>query len=119
MKKLLEGPLVQRFISRYHKYSVAHIAGYNKAFRVAASDSWALIRERGVESIIDDDLSGKILQLGVQSGAGLFSVMFYLLCPQSTMRSSFALLYFFAAYSTISLTTQLVSVSPPTTSLLG
>ncbi|POM58149.1 Transmembrane protein, partial [Phytophthora palmivora] len=66
----LRSERVEHFIRTYHKYSFVHIAGYNKPYYVAAHDAWKLIEHHGVEAIVDDDLTSRILLLGGNGWAG-------------------------------------------------
>ncbi|RLN86552.1 hypothetical protein BBJ28_00001499 [Nothophytophthora sp. Chile5] len=103
---------VEHFIRTYHKYSFVHIAGYNKPFYVAAHDAWKLIETHGVEAIVDDDLTSRILLLGGNGWAGLMSaVTVSALAGGSTHTIFFALSAFALCYTTISLTTQVIGAA--------
>ncbi|KAI9996321.1 hypothetical protein PInf_013723 [Phytophthora infestans] len=71
----LRSERVEHFIRTYHKYSFVHIAGYNKPYYVAAHDAWKLIEHHGVEAIVDDDLTSRILLLGGNGWAGVMSAL--------------------------------------------
>ncbi|KAL4114876.1 hypothetical protein PRIC2_014329 [Phytophthora ramorum] len=70
----LRSERVEYFIRTYHKYSFVHVAGYNKPYYVAAQDAWKLIEHHGVEAIVDDDLTSRILLLGGNGWAGIMMI---------------------------------------------
>jgi hypothetical protein len=44
--------------------SICAVAIYGKSFCTAAKDTWKLIKDRGVEAIINDNLIGNVLTMG-------------------------------------------------------
>ncbi|CAH0493397.1 unnamed protein product [Peronospora farinosa] len=106
----LRSERVEHFIRTYHKYSFVHIAGYNKPYYVAAHDAWKLIEHHGVEAIVDDDLTSRILLLGGNGWAGVMSAL-----TASALRGAsshaifFTLASFTLCYTTISLATQVTA----------
>lgn len=106
----LRSERVEHFIRTYHKYSFVHIAGYNKPFYVAAHDAWELIEQHGVEAIVDDDLTSRILLLGGNGWAGVMSaLMASALAGASSYATFFTLAAFTLCYTTISLATQVIA----------
>ncbi|GMF16061.1 unnamed protein product [Phytophthora lilii] len=106
----LRSERVEHFIRTYHKYSFVHIAGYNKPYYVAAQDAWRLIEHHGVEAIVDDDLTSRILLLGGNGWAGVMSALTAsALAGNSTHATFFTLTAFTLCYTTISLATQVIA----------
>lgn len=104
----LRSAAAENFIRTYHKYSFVHVAGYGKPFYVAARDSWNLIEKRGVEAIVDDDLTSRLLLL---SANGWASVMCALCVPAFSHTKHtvfFALASFILCYTTLSIATQIM-----------
>ncbi|KAI9979573.1 hypothetical protein PInf_028965 [Phytophthora infestans] len=106
----LRSERVEHFIRTYHKYSFVHIAGYNKPYYVAAHDAWKLIEHHGVEAIVDDDLTSRILLLGGNGWAGVMSALTAsALAGASSHAIFFTLASFTLCYTTISLATQVIA----------
>ncbi|GMF43031.1 unnamed protein product [Phytophthora fragariaefolia] len=106
----LRSERVEHFIRTYHKYSFVHIAGYNKTYYVAAQDAWRLIEHHGVEAIVDDDLTSRILLLGGNGWAGVMSALTAsALAGASSHATFFTLTAFTLCYTTISLATQVIA----------
>ncbi|KAG1695740.1 hypothetical protein DVH05_019479 [Phytophthora capsici] len=106
----LRSDRVEHFIRTYHKYSFVHIAGYNKPYYVAAHDAWKLIEHHGVEAIVDDDLTSRILLLGGNGWAGIMSALTAsALAGASSHATFFTLAAFTLCYTTISLATQVIA----------
>ncbi|KAG2780658.1 hypothetical protein PC129_g8516 [Phytophthora cactorum] len=106
----LRSERVEHFIRTYHKYSFVHIAGYNKPYYVAAHDAWKLIEHHGVEAIVDDDLTSRILLLGGNGWAGVMSALTAsALAGASSHATFFTLAAFTLCYTTISLATQVIA----------
>jgi len=104
----LRSDAAENFIRTYHKYSFVHVAGYGKPFYVAARDSWNLIEKRGVEAIVDDDLTSRLLLL---SGNGWASIMCALCVPAFSNTKHvvfFAVASFTLCYTTLSIATQIM-----------
>ncbi|KAG7400508.1 hypothetical protein PHYBOEH_005308 [Phytophthora boehmeriae] len=106
----LRSERAEHFIRTYHKYSFVHIAGYNKPYYVAAQDAWRLIEHHGVEAIVDDDLTSRILLLGGNGWAGSMSALTVsALAGGSNHVTFFTLAAFTLCYTTISLATQVIT----------
>ncbi|KAL4086373.1 hypothetical protein PRIC1_014500 [Phytophthora ramorum] len=106
----LRSERVEYFIRTYHKYSFVHVAGYNKPYYVAAQDAWKLIEHHGVEAIVDDDLTSRILLLGGNGWAGIMSALTAsALAGASSHATFFTLAAFTLCYTTISLATQVIA----------
>ncbi|CAH0473767.1 unnamed protein product [Peronospora belbahrii] len=106
----LRSERVEHFICTYHKYSFVHIAGYNKPYYVAAHDAWKLIEHHGLEAIVDEDLTSRILLLGGNGWAGVMSALTAsALAGGSSHATFFILASFTLCYTTISLATQVTA----------
>ncbi|ORX72420.1 DUF580-domain-containing protein [Linderina pennispora] len=55
---------IQGMAEFVNKYAYVEVAMYGKPFIPAARDTWDLIKDRGVEALINDCLIGNVLQLG-------------------------------------------------------
>lgn len=63
----------------FNKFAFTQVAIYGKPFVQAASDTWALIKDRGVDAIVNDSLVGNVLGMGTFSVAilsGLYGYLF-------------------------------------------
>lgn len=105
----LRSERVEHFIRSYHKYSFVHIAGYGKAFYVAAHDAWQLIESRGVEAIVDDDPTSRLLLLGANGWASVMCVLCMSAFADSGHAVYFGLVSFVLCYTTLSLATNVVA----------
>jgi hypothetical protein len=105
----LRSEYVEHFIRTYHKYSFVHIAGYGKPFYVAAHDAWALIESRGVEAIVDDDLTSRLLLLGANGWASVMGAMCLSALSTSGHAVFFGLASFTLCYTTLSSATQVIA----------
>lgn len=106
----LRSEQADRFIRTYHKYSFSHIAGYGTPFYVAAHDTWALIEMHGVEAIVDDDLTSRILLLGGNGWASLMCALTVSAFATGTKHTVFfALASFTLCYTTLSIATQVIA----------
>ncbi|TYZ61344.1 hypothetical protein PybrP1_009709 [[Pythium] brassicae (nom. inval.)] len=105
----LRSERVEYFIRSYHKYSFVHIAGYGKAFYVAAHDAWQLIESRGVEAIVDDDPTSRLLLLGANGWASVMCVLCLSAFADSGHVVYFGLVSFVLCYTTLSLATNAVA----------
>ncbi len=68
----------------FNKYAFAQVAIYGKDFCTAAKDTWGLVKTRGIDAIINDDLIGSVLFIGTLMCAcltGSFSLLAILASP--------------------------------------
>ncbi|KAJ1930107.1 putative choline transporter, neither null mutation nor overexpression affects choline transport [Tieghemiomyces parasiticus] len=56
--------LIQSMLEFFNKYAYVEIAMYGKPFVPAARDTWKLIKNRGIDTLINDDLIGNVIGLG-------------------------------------------------------
>ncbi|KAF9184076.1 putative choline transporter, neither null mutation nor overexpression affects choline transport [Haplosporangium sp. Z 767] len=63
----------------FNKFAFTQVAMYGKPFVKAASDTWEMIKDRGVDAIINDSLVGNVLGMGsllVAVLSGLYGYLF-------------------------------------------
>lgn len=63
----------------FNKFAFTQVAMYGKPFVQAAHDTWALIKDRGIDAIVNDSLVGNVLGMGSLSVAltsGLYGYLF-------------------------------------------
>ncbi len=63
--------LVHRFINRY---AFSHIALYGKAYIPAAKDTWKMMKNRGIDALVNDCLIGPVLTM-VSLASSIFSYL--------------------------------------------
>jgi hypothetical protein len=56
--------LIQDMLEYFNKYAFAQVAIYGKDYCSAAKDTWALVKARGIDAIINDSLIGNVLAMG-------------------------------------------------------
>jgi hypothetical protein len=66
---------IERLIRYFNLYAYTQVAIYGKDFRQAASDTWDLFVAQGFTMIINDDLTGMVLQLGMFLGGAAAAVV--------------------------------------------
>lgn len=55
---------IEGMVAFFNKYAYVEVAIYGKNFTNAAKDTWTLIKDRGIEALINDCLIGNVLQMG-------------------------------------------------------
>ena len=61
-----------------NRYAFSHIALYGKAYIPAAKDTWKMIKDRGIDALINDCLTGPVLTMGSLGVAYLCALLSYL-----------------------------------------
>jgi hypothetical protein len=56
--------LIQDLLEYFNKYAFAQVAIYGKDYCTAAKDTWALVKSRGIDAVINDSLIGNVLSMG-------------------------------------------------------
>lgn len=51
-------------VTLFNRYAFCHIALYGKAYVPAAKDTWKMMRDRGVDALVQDCLVGPVLTMG-------------------------------------------------------
>jgi len=64
-----------QFINRY---AFSHIALYGKAYIPAAKDTWTMMKDRGLDALINDCLTGPVLTMGSTFVAYVCALLAYL-----------------------------------------
>jgi len=64
-----------QFINRY---AFSHIALYGKAYIAAAKDTWTMMKNRGLDALINDCLTGPVLTMGSTFVAYVCALLSYL-----------------------------------------
>ncbi|KAJ2010471.1 putative choline transporter, neither null mutation nor overexpression affects choline transport, partial [Coemansia sp. S85] len=55
---------IEGMVRFFNKYAYVEVAIYGKPFTQAAKDTWTLVKDRGVDALINDCLIGNVLQMG-------------------------------------------------------
>ncbi|RHZ44985.1 hypothetical protein Glove_701g14 [Diversispora epigaea] len=55
---------IEPLVEYFNRYAYVEVAIYGKSYCRAAKDTWTLIKDRGVEAIINDNLIGNVLVMG-------------------------------------------------------
>ncbi|KAI8076565.1 choline transporter-like protein [Gilbertella persicaria] len=69
---------VESFFEWFNQYAFSGVAIYGKAFVPSAKRTWTLIKDRGVEALINDNLIGNVLVMGALLVGILSSLLGYL-----------------------------------------
>ncbi|RKP26383.1 plasma-membrane choline transporter-domain-containing protein [Syncephalis pseudoplumigaleata] len=69
---------IESLIEYFNRYAFAQVAIYGKPFCPAARDTWTMIKDRGVEAIINDNLIGNVLGVGTLLIGALTATIGYL-----------------------------------------
>ncbi|KAK5989811.1 Protein PNS1 [Cladobotryum mycophilum] len=56
--------LIEWAVEFINRYAFAHIALYGKGYIAAAKDTWRMIKDRGIDALINDCLIGPVLSFG-------------------------------------------------------
>ncbi|KAJ3291793.1 putative choline transporter, neither null mutation nor overexpression affects choline transport [Borealophlyctis nickersoniae] len=55
---------IEGLVQYFNKYAFTQVAIYGKDFKTAASDTWTLVKTRGIDAIINDSLISNVLSIG-------------------------------------------------------
>ena len=61
-----------------NRYAFSHIALYGKAYIPAAKDTWTMMKDRGIDALVNDCLTGPVLTMGSLFVAYLCALLSYL-----------------------------------------
>ncbi|KAF9972161.1 putative choline transporter, neither null mutation nor overexpression affects choline transport [Actinomortierella ambigua] len=70
---------IEGLVEIFNKFAFTQVAMYGKPFIVAAKDTWELIKNRGVDAVVNDTLVGRVLGMGsllVAILSGLYGYLF-------------------------------------------
>ncbi|KAJ5684076.1 uncharacterized protein N7477_000421 [Penicillium maclennaniae] len=56
--------LLDWLVTLFNRYAFCHIALYGKAYIPAAKDTWKMMRDRGIDALVQDCLIGPVLTMG-------------------------------------------------------
>ena len=65
-------------VTLFNRYAFCHIALYGKAYIPAAKDTWKMMRDRGVDALVQDCLMGPVLTMGSTFVAYVCALLSYL-----------------------------------------
>ncbi|KAH7329490.1 plasma-membrane choline transporter-domain-containing protein [Stachybotrys elegans] len=72
----------------FNRYAFVHIALYGKAYLAAAKDTWQMIKNRGLDALINDCLIGPVLGFGALAIGVICALVSWLLAVSGTFVSS-------------------------------
>ncbi|KAJ5793686.1 hypothetical protein N7457_000285 [Penicillium paradoxum] len=70
--------LLDWLVTLFNRYAFCHIALYGKAYIPAAKDTWTMMRDRGVDALVQDCLMGPVLTMGSTFVAYVCALLAYL-----------------------------------------
>ncbi|KAL9136355.1 MAG: hypothetical protein Q9175_002431 [Cornicularia normoerica] len=70
--------LIDWAVQFINRYAFIHIALYGKAYIPAAKDTWAMMKNRGIDALINDCLIGPVLTMGSTFVAYICALLAYL-----------------------------------------
>ncbi|KGO70601.1 hypothetical protein PITC_051950 [Penicillium italicum] len=70
--------LLDWLVTLFNRYAFCHIALYGKAYLPAAKDTWQMMRDRGIDALVQDCLMGPVLTMGSTFVAYVCALLAYL-----------------------------------------
>lgn len=70
--------LLDWLVTLFNRYAFCHIALYGKAFIPAAKDTWTMMKDRGVDALVNDCLMGPVLTMGSVGVSYVCALLAYL-----------------------------------------
>lgn len=70
--------LLDWLVTLFNRYAFCHIALYGKAYVPAAKDTWKMMRDRGIDALVQDCLMGPVLTMGSMFVAYVCALLAYL-----------------------------------------
>ena len=70
--------ILQWAVNFLNRYAFSHIALYGKAYIPAAKDTWRMIKDRGIDALINDCLIGPVITMGSTFVGILSALLAYL-----------------------------------------
>ncbi|KDO27698.1 hypothetical protein SPRG_07327 [Saprolegnia parasitica CBS 223.65] len=107
-------PRIDAFTQLYHKYTLSYVAAYSQSFYVAAAEVWSLFEECGIEAMVDDDLTSRLLLFAANSGAGCMGTLASLVLFGSHLQVYGTVLSFVVGYSVSSTATAMLNTAVKT-----
>jgi hypothetical protein len=65
-------------VTFFNRYAFSHIALYGKAYIPAAKDTWKMMKDRGIDALVNDCLTGPVLTMGSLFVGYLSALLAYL-----------------------------------------
>ncbi|OQR99207.1 transmembrane protein [Achlya hypogyna] len=107
-------PRIDAFTQVYHKYTFSYVAAYSQSFHAAAAEVWTLFEERGIEAMVDDDLTSRMLLSSANGCAGCMGTLAALVLFGSHLQVYGTVLSFMVGYSVSSTATTMLSTAVKT-----
>ncbi|KAI8354701.1 plasma-membrane choline transporter-domain-containing protein [Mortierella sp. GBAus27b] len=79
---------IEGLVEYINKYAFAQVATYGKPYIRAAKDTWSILKDRGVEQIINDNLIGNVWSMAGIFGGALSGISAYLYLRNVTLTSN-------------------------------
>ena len=70
--------ILQSIVEWVNRYAYSHIALYGKPYIAAAKDTWKMIKNRGIDALVNDCLVGPVLSMGGVFVAFVCALLAYL-----------------------------------------
>lgn len=70
--------LLDWLVTLFNRYAFCHIALYGKPYIPAAKDTWTMMRDRGIDALVQDCLMGPVLTMGSTFVAYVCALLSYL-----------------------------------------
>ncbi|KAJ5588248.1 hypothetical protein N7537_010926 [Penicillium hordei] len=70
--------LLDWLVTLFNRYAFCHIALYGKSYIPAAKDTWKMMRDRGIDALVQDCLMGPVLTMGSTFVAYVCALLAYL-----------------------------------------
>lgn len=70
--------LLDWLVTLFNRYAFCHIALYGKPYMPAAKDTWKMMRDRGIDALVQDCLMGPVLTMGSTFVAYVCALLAYL-----------------------------------------
>ncbi|OQS03244.1 transmembrane protein [Thraustotheca clavata] len=105
---------IDAFTQLYHKYTFAYVATYALSFSTAASEVWTLFEECGIEAMVDDDLTSRLLLFTANGCAGCMGTLACVMLFGSHLQVYGTVLSFLVGYSVSSTATTMMNAAVKT-----
>ncbi|RHY21471.1 hypothetical protein DYB36_011442 [Aphanomyces astaci] len=107
-------PSIETFIQLYHKYSLVFVAGFGQSFATSAADAWKLMHDRGIEAIVDDDLTSRLLLFVANGCAGTMGTLCNIVLLGSHLRVYGTIVSFLVGYFVCQAATTMMNITVKT-----
>jgi hypothetical protein len=100
---------IESFIQVYHKYTFVYVASYGQSFHAASVELWHLIDTQGIEAMVDDDLTSRLLLFAANGCAGCMGALANGMLFGSHLQLYGTILSYFVGYSVCSTATTMMN----------